>query len=86
MNTGANRAFICRHARERCLEMGVERAEVVRTLLRPVTTYPASDRYGPNRRISVGGRLAVVHTEDWVVITVLWDGQTRRDAGPKWAA
>ena len=86
MNAGPRRAFICRHARDRCLEMGIERAEVVDVLARPLATYPSPAWYGPGRLVSIGGRLAIVHTPDWVVITVLWDGQTSRGDGPRNAA
>ena len=60
------------------------RAEVVETLTRPVTTYPSDPHYGLGRRVAVRSRLAVVYAEsDWTVITVLWDGQTSRDDGPR---
>lgn len=87
MNSGPARAFLCAHARARCIEMGVDRAEVVETMLHPQATYPSADAYGPNRRVAVGGRLAVVYTEDdYTVITVLWTGRTSRDEGALWVA
>ena len=51
-----------------------------------VTTYPSDPHYGLGRRVAVRSRLAVVYAEsDWTVITVLWDGQTSRDDGPRGA-
>lgn len=87
MNSGPSRAFLSAHARARCIEMGVERAEVVETLLHPETTYPSPDVYRANRRVAAGGRLAVVFTEnDYTVVTVLWNGRTAREEGALWVA
>ena len=86
MSPDPKRAFISRHAHARCVEMRVQRDEVVETLVNPWATYPSSAHYGAGRRISVGGRLAVVHTDDWVVVTVLWNGQNARAAVPAHAA
>jgi len=72
--------FLTRHALQRCKEMGVTRHEVLDTLYRYGARYPSPESYGPNRFISVGGRLAVVHTRDLEIITVLWDALERRVA------
>lgn len=86
MNATPERAFLTRHAYARCREMSVERSEVVETLRWPTMTYPAPPEYGPGRRVATGKRLAVVYAENFVVITVLWNGQTSRDAGPLYSA
>jgi hypothetical protein len=59
--------------------MGVGRAEVVHTLSFYVARYPSPSHHGKGRLVSVGGRLAVVHTATMLVITVLWNGKTGRD-------
>ena len=74
----AVRPFLTRHALQRCLEMGVSRGEVVATLLDYESRYPSDPKYGPNRFVTVGPRLAVVHTDSLEVITVLWKGREGR--------
>lgn len=77
------RPFLTRHALERCREMGVTRAEVVETLAGFDCRYPSPSHYGPDRYVSAHRRLAVVHTPDLVVITVLWNGLSGREpSGP----
>lgn len=86
MIASPRRAFLTRHARQRCIEMGLTRADVVVVLLDPETTYPSPPHYGPGRRVSTRGYLAVVHTDDFSVITVLWNRQCSRGEGPYCAA
>ena len=78
MNT--NRPFITRHALQRCREMGVDRNEVVEAIVRFESRYPSHPSYGSDRHVSVGGRLAIVHTATLEVITVLWAGRESRGA------
>ncbi len=86
MSVSPRRAFLSPHAHQRCIEMGVTRADVVHVLSCPTTSYPSHPKFGPGRRTSTLGNLAVVHTENFEVITVLWNGQTSRAAGPLIAA
>lgn len=65
------------HARQRSTEMGLSQAEVERALAYPEVTYPSPPAYGPDRKICVSGRLAVVHSGS-DVITVLWRGRDQR--------
>jgi hypothetical protein len=71
--------FLCSHAYERTLAMGLSRAEVVDALDHATRSYPSGPSHAPDRRISCDGRLAVVHEPaERVVITVLWDNRTSR--------
>lgn len=76
------------HAQQRMAEMEVESADVAAVLDSPEVTYPSQRQHGAGRLISLGGRLAVVHNGQGVVITVLWRGQltSDRSAPPPWAA
>lgn len=67
-----------RHAIERLEQMGLDWSEVIEVVARPEIIYPSPRSHGPDRWISVGGRLAVVH-RGCVVITVLWRGQQTSD-------
>lgn len=60
--------------------MGVDENEIVDAVRYPEVTYPSPSKYGPDRVVSVAGRLAVVHSvgDDPVVITVLWRGESGR--------
>lgn len=70
------------HACRRMDEMGLSRSEVRRALIESVTSYPGAARYGPGRRVYVGGDLAVVVEEATdTVITVLWHRRTARHGG-----
>lgn len=76
---GAPGPFLSKHARQRCTEMGVEVDEVLAAVERWELRYPSPPEYGPDRMVSVAGRLAVVHTSTLdVVITVLWRGREGR--------
>lgn len=76
----APRPFLTMHALQRCREMIVTRGEVVEVLRQFEVRYPSPQSYGPGRTVTVGGRLAVVHTADLEVITVLWKGRQGRTA------
>jgi hypothetical protein len=65
------------HATERSTQMRLDLDEITATVRQPDLTYPSPPKYGPGRVISVGGRLAVVHSGA-TVITVLWRGRTCR--------
>ena len=74
------------HARERASEMDVRTRLVKQALLDPETVYPSF--HGPDQFVAVRGELAVPYErltdEDGEVrraITVLWHGQTEREAG-----
>lgn len=69
--------LISAHAATRCLEMTVDADEVLGVIADPEITYPSHRSYGPNRFVSVRGRLAVVHCGT-DVITVLWRGKDHR--------
>lgn len=66
------------HAHTRCSEMAVPIDEVESVMRSPEISYPSPAKYGESRLISVGGRLAVVHSADGAVITVLWRGRDSR--------
>jgi hypothetical protein len=74
------RPFLSLHALQRCQEMGVSRGEVVDALADHEIRYPSGPEYGPGRYVSVRGRLAVVHSPTWEVVTVLWNGRDAREA------
>lgn len=73
------RPFLTVHALERCQQMTLTRSDVVGVLRTPEVTYPSPASYGIGRMTSVGGRLAVIHTANLEVITVLWHGRESRD-------
>lgn len=73
------RVFLTVHALRRCDEMGVLRSEVVAAIREAEVRYPSAGAHGVGRSIAVAGRLAVVHDQDLVVITVLWRGRSSRD-------
>jgi hypothetical protein len=58
--------------------MRVPDAEVVAVLRSPEAEYPSPARYGPGRKVVLGGRLAVVVANDSAVLTVLWRSRTAR--------
>lgn len=60
------------HAWKRMGEMGVEPAEVIAALARPVLDYPCDEARYPGRRIATSDRIAVCYAEDGAIITVLW--------------
>ena len=66
-----------RHAEERASEMKVRPSEVVAVLRAPEASYPSPAKYGPGRKVLLGGRLAVV-VADGAVVTVLWRSKTAR--------
>lgn len=69
------------HALERCREMAVDLAAVLRVLREPARSYPGCSKYGPGRRVAARWPLAVVYSPDQgAVITVLWDGACGREA------
>lgn len=73
--------FFSLHALERCSEMSLDLAHILRVVLNPVITYPGPPHHGPGRRISVGEGLAVVNNpSETTVITVLWDGKEGRES------
>ena len=67
------------HAAQRSTEMSVDLIEITAVIGQPDITYPSPPGHGHGRVISVGGRLAVVHSGT-TVITVLWRGRTGRSA------
>jgi hypothetical protein len=59
--------------------MRVEHAEVVAVLRSPEAEYQGARRYGPGRRVLLGGRLAVVVADPGpAIVTVLWRGREAR--------
>lgn len=65
------------HARERMEQMNVVEEELRCALDPPDLSYRASE---PDRRVYVGGRLAVIVDErDNRVVTVFWHGTESRD-------
>ena len=78
LTTRGPRPFLTLHALDRCRQMNVARGEVVSVLHDYETRYPSPASYGPDRFVSVGRRLAVVHTSTLEVITVLWAGRDGR--------
>lgn len=75
----AERWRFTRHARERMKEMGIERREVLATLVTPETTYRGGLGHPPDRAVALRGRLAVVYqVSTRKVVTILWRGEEGR--------
>jgi hypothetical protein len=68
------------HGFARISQMKVGIDEVVAAMKDPAMSYPGPRSHGPGRRVSVQGRVAVVHTDDEnpTIITVLWNGESGR--------
>ena len=72
------------HGFHRTREMNVGVDELVAAIDNPTLSYPSPPEYGPGRRVSVHGRLAVIHTDhpNPTIITVLWNGACGRHDPP----
>ena len=67
------------HAEARRAEMGLTCREVMDVVRHPEAVYPSPAQYGPNRRVLLKGRLAVVISDETnTIVTVLWRAKTGR--------
>jgi hypothetical protein len=72
LNSENNNIAVSFHAAMRMHEMNLDTAEISRAIEDPEVEYPGKPNRGRATRVAVRGRLAVVHSLDGVVITVLW--------------
>jgi hypothetical protein len=77
----SERWVLSKHAKERCVEMGLTRHDVLETLLHPVCTFPGNKAAttGAPTTIYRDDRLDVVTIVGAkVVVTVMWPGDFQR--------
>jgi hypothetical protein len=67
---------LTRHAEARRREHGYTSEEVEAAALDPELTYLADQRRGRGRMIHQHGRVAIVHSGDGIIITVMPSGRT----------